>query len=159
MTELNVSRNDALTDAGLAAVCLGAAAGRTVTSLRVAGLSVGPKSAAVSKLLASSGGSLRRMDVTDAQMDPDGIVALGVALRDDGGEGSGSLDELVLDGTPLGDDGATGLAGGARGREGDEGGGMGVLSISMQWCGIGEAGVSRPSPRPLARPGKSSSRS
>lgn len=152
--ELNVSRNDALTDAGLAAVCLGAAAGRTVTSLRVAGLSVGPKSvAAVSKFLASSGGSLRRMDATDVQIDPDVIVALGVALRDDGGEGSGSLDELVLDGTQLGDDGATALAGGARGREGDEGGGMGVLSMSMQGCGIGEAGVSAIASTPRASRG------
>ena len=110
VTELNISHNDALTDAGLAAVCLGAAAGRTVTSLRVAGLSVGPEScAAVSKLLASSGGALRRLDATDAKMDPGGIMARGVALRDDGGEGSGSLDELVLDGTRLGDDGAAAL--------------------------------------------------
>ena len=42
------------------------------------------------------------------------------------------------------------LAGGARGREGDEGGGMGVLSISMQGCGIGEAGVSAIASTPRA---------
>ena len=153
VTELNISHNDALTDAGLAAVCLGAAAGRTVTSLRVAGLSVGPEScAAVSKLLASSGGALRRLDATDAKMDPGGIMALGVALRDDGGERSGSLDELVLDGTRLGDDGAAALAG-ARGRGGGEGdarGGMGVLSLSIQGCEIGEAGVSAIASTPRA---------